>query len=148
MMMFDYRLPVTIILLALPLVALAEQAKKFGDYTIHYSAFSSDNLTPEIAKKYAISRSKKLALLNISILKKNANGSSEPVQAEIKATVTNLSQQLRVLKTREISEHGAIYYIAEVPASNAESLTYNIEVTPKGSNVPYAFSFQEAFYLE
>ena len=134
--------------LAIPLTAQAEQSKDFGIYTIHYVAFTTDNLTPSVAKQYNIPRSKKRALLNISVLKKTADGSSKPSSAIIKGTATNLSQQLRKLDPREISEKGAIYYIAETPVDNAETLKYNLEVTPEGENTTYTLSFQEQFYTE
>lgn len=134
--------------LAIPLTALAEQSKDFGNYTVHYSAFTSDNLTPSVAKQYNIPRSKKRALLNVSVLKKMDDGSSKPSSAIIKGTTTNLTQQLRVLEPREISEKGAIYYIAETPVDNAEVLKYNLEVTPEGENTTYTLSFQEQFYTE
>ena len=135
-------------LLAMPLTAQAEQAKEFGDYTVHYSAFTTDNLTPSVAKAYNIPRSKKRALLNISVLKKTADGSSKPSKASIKGTTTNLSQQLRELSPREISEKGAIYYIAETPVANAETLKYSLEITPEGETTTYKLSFQEQFYTE
>jgi peptide subunit release factor 1 (eRF1) len=126
----------------------AEQSKDFGNYTVHYSAFTSDNLTPSIAKQYNIPRSKKRALLNVSILKKTADGTSRPTRAIVKGTTTNLSQQLRELDPREISEKGAIYYIAETPVDNAETLKYNLEITPEGESTTYTLTFQEQFYTE
>jgi hypothetical protein len=126
----------------------AEQSKDFGNYTVHYSAFTSDNLTPSIAKQYNIPRSKKRALLNVSILKKTADGTSRPTRAIVKGTTTNLSQQLRELDPREISEKGAIYYIAETPVDNAETLKYNLEITPEGESTTYTLTFQEQFYTD
>lgn len=134
--------------LAIPLAVQAEQSKVFGDYTVHYSAFTTDNLTPSVAKAYNIPRSKKRALLNISILKKTDDGSSKPARANIKGTTTNLSQQLRELSLREISEKGAIYYIAETPVDNAETLKYHLLVTPEGEKTTYELSFQEQFYTD
>lgn len=141
-------LSTALFLLAMPLMAQAEQSKKFGDYTVHYSAFTTDNLTPSVARAYNIPRSKNRALLNISVLKKTADGPSKPSRARIKGTTTNLSQQLRELSLREISEKGAIYYIAETPVDNAETLKYNLEITPEGETITYKFSFQEQFYTE
>ncbi len=132
--------------LLISLTTQAEQSKVFGNYTIHYSAFTTDNLTPSVAKQYNIPRSKKRALLNISVLKKTADGSSKPSKAIIKGTATNLSQQLRKLEPREISEKGAIYYIAETPVDNAEVLKYKLEITPEGEKKAYTLSFQEQFY--
>ena len=77
-----------------------------------------------------------------------ADGSSKPSSAIIKGTATNLSQQLRELNPREISEKGAIYYIAETPVDNAETLKYDLEITPEGENTTYTLSFQEQFYTE
>ncbi len=125
----------------------AEQSRDFGKYTVHYSAFTTDNLTTAVAKQYNIPRSKKRALLNISVLKKTSDG-SKPTRATIKGTTTNLSQQLRELEPREISEKGAIYYIAETPVDNAETLKYHLKVKPEGENTTYELSFQEQFYTE
>ena len=144
---------ITISLLAAALLSLlvsptiqAEQSKVFGSYTVHYSAFTTDNLTPSVARLYNIPRSKKRALLNISVLKKTADGSSKPTRAIIKGTATNLSQQLRELEPREISEKGAIYYIAETPVDNAEILKYRLEITPQGEKTTYTLTFQQQFY--
>ena len=52
------------------------------------------------------------------------------------------------LEPREISEKGAIYYIAETPVDNAEVLTYKLEVTPEGEKITYTLSFQEQFFSE
>ena len=30
----------------------AENSKEFGDYVVHYNAFRSDTISPEIAKQY------------------------------------------------------------------------------------------------
>lgn len=146
---------ITISLLAAALLSLlvsptiqAEQSKVFGSYTVHYSAFTTDNLTSSVAKLYNIPRSKKRALLNISVLKKTADGSSKPTRAIIKGTATNLSQQLRELEPREISEKGAIYYIAETPVDNAEILKYRLEITPQGEKTTYTLTFQQQFYTD
>jgi uncharacterized protein DUF4426 len=138
----------SLLLLLVPVAAQAEQSKVFGNYTIHYSAFTTDNLTPSVAKQYNIPRSKKRALLNVSVLKKTDDGSSKPSSAVIRGTTTNLNQQLRELNPREISEKGAIYYIAETPVDHGEILKYNLEVTPEGEKITYTLSFQEQFYTE
>jgi len=135
----------TLFSLTMPLNAQAEQPRNFGDYTIHYTAFTTDNLTPSAARAYNITRSKKRALLNVSILKKTANGSSRPTRASIKGTTTSLSQQLKELSLREISEKGTIYYIAETPVVDAETLKYSLEITPEGETTAYRLSFQEQF---
>lgn len=134
--------------LTLPLQIQAEQSESFGNYIVHYNAFTTDNLTPAIAKQYGIQRSKKRALLNISVLKKSVDDPSVPVRAAIKATATNLNQQLRQLTLREISEQGAIYYITDTLVDNAEILQYNIDIIPEGETQSYKLSFAEQFYTD
>ena len=126
----------------------AEQFMSFGNYTIHYSAFTTDILTPEVAKAYGIQRSKNRALLNVSVLKKVMGTTGQPVRARIKGTATNLNAQLRELSLRELNEHGAIYYIAQTSVDDGETLKYELSVTPEGESEPYTFSFQQQFFTD
>jgi len=73
----------TIILLAAltSLPAIAQQAKEFDDYTIHYNALSSSLITPEVAKAYGIRRSDSRALINISVLKSDGGAARAVVTA-------------------------------------------------------------------
>ena len=138
----------SMLLAVAPPFANAEQAKVFGDYTVHYSAFSTDILTPEVAKSYQIPRSKNRALLNISVLKKLMGTTGQPVKADVRATATNLSAQLRELDVRELMEHGAVYYIAQTTVANEETLRYDISITPEGESAPFTFSFDQQFFTE
>ena len=135
-----------LLLLTDGLTASAEQAKSFGDYAIHYSTFRTDLLTPDVASGYSITRSKTRALLNISVLKKVLDASIKPVRATVVATATNLSAQLKNLEIKEISDQGAIYYIAEIPVSDRETLSFNVSVTPEGETNTYTFTFQQEFF--
>jgi Domain of unknown function (DUF4426) len=126
----------------------AEQSKSFGNYTVHFSAFTTDILTPDVAKNYRISRSKNRVLLNISVLKKVMGTAGSPVKAKVDATATNLSSQLRKLDVRELEEYEAIYYIAETMVNNEETLKYTLSITPEGETEPYTFSFQQQFFTQ
>ncbi len=126
--------------------ANAEQAKVFGDYSIHYSTFTTDMLTAEVARGYNITRSKGRALLNISVLKKVLDTTTKPVRATVVASATNLSAQLKNLEIKEISDQGAIYYIAEIPVADRETLNFNISVTPEGESNAYTLTFQQEFF--
>ena len=139
---------VALLSLIIPFTAQAEQSKEFGNYTVHYSAFTTDNLTPSVARAYNIPRSKKRALLNISVLKKTLDGPSKPSRASVKGTSTSLSHQLRELSPLEISEKGTVYYIAETPMDNAGTLKYDLEITPEGETTTYKLSFHEQFFTD
>ena len=132
----------------LPALATAEQYKIFGDYAIHYSAFTTDQLTPEVAKQYRIPRSKNRVLVNISVLKISAENPAlgAPAKARIAGTVKNLSEQLRELQLREVDEDNAIYYIAETPFNNGETLKFSFQITPAGEAATYQLTFEEQFY--
>ncbi len=127
-------------------VTHAEQSSTFGDYTVHYSAFTTDILTPEVAKAYGIQRSKSRALLNISVLKKIMGTTGQPVRARVEATATNLSSQLRKLTVRELNDSGAIYYIAETAVADAETLKFSITVTPEDGNATTTVTFDQQFF--
>lgn len=125
----------------------AEQMKTFGDYTVHYIAFTTDMLTADVARGYNISRSKNTALMNISVLKKVLDASVKPVRAKVTASATNLSAQLKNLEVREISDQGAIYYIAEIPIGDRETLNFNVTITPEGETSTYTLTFQQEFVI-
>ena len=129
-------------------ISFADQSKDFGDYTIHYSAFTTDVLSQDVARAYNITRSKNRAMLNISVLKKVMETSVQPVKAAIESTATNLSAQLKTIEMRELSDQGAIYYIAELPVAHRETLKFNIAVTPDGEENTYRFSFDQQFFTE
>ncbi|MBM2829467.1 MAG: hypothetical protein HW411_257 [Gammaproteobacteria bacterium] len=137
-----------IMAVTLPLIAEAEQSQSFGDYTIHYSAFTTDTLTPDVAKLYQIPRSKNRAMVNISVLKNESGTIGKPVRAKVEGTAKNLSEQLRELQIREIDEQESVYYIAETAVNDNETLKYTFEITPEGKGNPYTLSFQEQFYTE
>lgn len=142
----------TILIISFAVISLpakAEQSQTFGDYTIHYSAFTTDILSKEVAKSYRISRSKNRALVNISVLKKVMEIHGTPVKANITASATNLSGQLRALKMREIVNEGpykAVYYIGEVKVDHEETLRYEFTVIPEGEEKPLMLTFQQQFF--
>ena len=146
--MIRHKLLITLIMLLLIPAASAEQSKTFGNYTVHYSAFTTDYLTPEVAKLYQIPRSKNRALVNISVLKNGDGLLGKPVKAKIEGAAKNLSEQLRELNIREINSDGAVYYIAETHINDQETLKYDFQITPEGETTPYELSFQEQFYTD
>jgi hypothetical protein len=140
--------PLSLLALALflPFAVQAEQAQKFGDVEIHYNALSTNDLAPEVARNYKVTRSKSRGLLTISVLKKNSMGASFPVPAEVKVNAITVYNQLVSVDMREIKEGGAIYYLGEYGIVPTESLKFNISVKPEGSAQPYSFEYQQSFY--
>lgn len=125
--------------------AYAENSKEFGDYVIHYNAFRSDTLSPEIAKTYNLTRRSNRVILNIAVLKKVLNTTGTPVAANVSGHVNNLTGQMKNLEFREIKEGTAIYYLAESQFTEGEFLKFNLKVAPEGQSQATTLKFDKKF---
>ena len=114
-----------------------------GDHIVHFSAQSTDQLPPEVARTYNIVRSKNRAMLNVSILEE---GSNTPVAADVVVKTVNLTGQLKNVTMRMIQEQEAIYYIGETPVANQETLIFDISVRPDGVEKATDVRFKRQFY--
>ncbi len=127
----------------------AQQAQKFGDYTVHYNALNSSLISPEIAKTYGIRRSDSRALINISVLKNVEHQTAIAVKAEVTTSGRNLTGQTREVKMRAINEgDDAIYYIGELSVRNMETFDFTVMVTPEGQSKAFSVKFRQQFYTE
>ncbi len=119
-----------------------------GDYVVHFSAQSTDQLPPEVARAYNIVRSKNRAMLNVSIIRKS---DSLPVAGTVTVKTVNLTGQLKNITMRKIEEPGetvAIYYIGETAVANRETLVFDITVTPEGEDRSFDVRFKREFYTD
>ena len=125
----------------------ADQSIDTGDAVIHYNAVTTDFFNPQIAKLYDIKRSKNRALLTVTVLKKHMGIASQPLKAEIEATAVNLNNQITNLDLREITDGGAIYYIAEFPVSHKETFDITMKVVPEGGK-SHTLTFRQTFFTD
>jgi len=116
-----------------------------GDHVVHFSAQSTDQLPPEVARAYSIVRSKNRAMLNVSVLE---DGTDRPVTAEVTVKTVNLTGQLKNVTMRKIEEGDAIYYIGETPVANQETLIFDITVRPEGVEEATNLRFKRQFYTD
>ncbi len=116
-----------------------------GDHVVHFSAQSTDQLPPEVARAYNIVRSKNRAMLNVSVLEE---ATSKPVAAAVTVKTVNLTGQLKNVTMREINEQDAIYYIGEVPVANRETLIFDISVMADGSDESSDVRFKRQFFTD
>ncbi|EUB86719.1 DUF4426 domain-containing protein [Pseudomonas putida] len=100
-----------------------ERKEVFGDVTVHYNTFNSTFLTPEIAKAAELIRSKNQGVINVSVIK-----DGKPLIANVTGTVKDLTSQSVPLNFRQVTEQGAIYYIAQYPVEQQETRTFEIKV--------------------
>jgi len=137
------------LLLALTsLSAAAEQMTSDGTYEIHYNAFNSTFLQPDVARNYGLTRSKTLALINVSVLKKMPDGSKKPVEAQVTGTVANLIQQSEKLSFSPIKETNALYYIGSYRFADDQPMRINIQVKPDADKPAYEIRFEQKLRTE
>ena len=123
----------------------AASSVDIGDHIVHFSALSTDQLPPEVARAYNIVRSKNRAMLNVSVLREE-DGTA--VVAQVSVKTVNLTGQLKNVTMRQIEEGDAIYYIGEVAIANRETLVFDISVTPEGSKIVSDVRFKRQFYTD
>ena len=116
-----------------------ERKETFGDVTVHYNTFNSTYLTPEIAKSAELIRSKNQGVINISVLKEG-----KPLMAQVSGSVKDLTSQTVPLKFKQITEQGAIYYIAQYPVDQQEVRTFDIKV--QTGDKTNTISFQQELF--
>lgn len=119
-----------------------------GDFVVHFSAQSTDQLPPEVARAYNIVRSKNRAMLNVSIIRES---DGLPVAGQVTVKTVNLTGQLKNVTMRKIEEPGdvvAIYFIGETPVANRETLVFDISVQPDGEDAPSDVRFKRQFYTD
>jgi hypothetical protein len=136
----------TLLLLA-PARGRAEQVQAFGDYVVHYSALSTDQLSPDVAKAYAIARSSRRGLLNIAV-QKNATPLPIATTATVKATASNLAGQRTEVAMREVKDGDAIYYLGEFPVSGTDTMNFTVDVAPAGAPKAYTLKFNKNYVTD
>jgi len=104
-------------------VIKGERQETFGDVTVHYNTFNSTYLTPDIAKSAELIRSKTQGVINISVIK-----DGKPQMAQVSGLVKDLTSQSVPLTFKQITEQGAVYYIAQYPVPQQETRTFEIKV--------------------
>lgn len=130
--------------LAIPAMAAdpakAERKEVFGDVTVHYSTFASTFLQPDIAKATELVRSKNQGVLNVAVLKEG-----KPKTAAVSGMVKDLTGRSQSLKFKQVTEQGAVYYLAQYKVDQQETVTFTVNVQTEGGT-PNTFSFQQEVF--
>lgn len=134
------RIALLFIALCLSLPVLAERKQSFGDLDVHYSAFNSSFLQPDIAAATGLIRSKSQGVVNVALLK-----SGKASSGQVDGTVRNLLGNSYPLKFKQVTEGEAIYYLAQFPFDGREVLRFTINVTAT-DGVPHSFDFNQEFF--
>ena len=134
------RIALLLIALCLSLPALAERKQSFGDLDVHYSAFNSGFLQPEVAAAAGLSRGKKQGVVNIAVLQ-----AGQPATAMVSGEMRNLLGQIHDLRFKQVDEGGAIYYLAQFPIEQQETLRFTINVK-SGDGIARSFDFNQELF--
>ena len=134
---------------AMPAQALDETFKDFGNYEVHFNALRTDELSADIARVYGIQRSSNRVMLNVTVLRKEAeHAPRKPVEATVAVDAYNLNGQLKAIEMRRVSEGEAIYSIGEVSIAGTEILVFDITVTPQGEPAPFNVKLKREFVAD
>ena len=122
----------------------AEQKQTFGNWDVHYIAFPSAFLQPDVAKQYKIQRSKKSAVINISVLDNQQTMQAQSVN--MYGTARNLLGQVNKLKFVKVTEQDSIYYLAQLAYEHEETFNFNIKL--QHGNRTETLKFSQKFYVD
>jgi hypothetical protein len=123
--------------------ANAEQKQVLGSWDVHYIALNSTFLSPDVAKKYGIVRSKFNALINISVLDREEKSAQSVI---LTGEAKNLMGVVKKLKFKQVKEGKAIYYLAVLSFSDLEQ--YRISINISDGLEQKTLKFQHKFYAD
>jgi hypothetical protein len=153
-MRMAHKVGVTLVAIALMLLLLliprhghGQSTQDFGAYVVHYSAISTQQLQPEMAAQYGITRAENRGLLNVALQAKE--GDAAMVRAEVSATVADLVGHSIPLHFRETNENDAFDYLADFPLSGSGTYVFTVKVTPAGQpSQPYVVRFNQDYVVD
>ncbi|TBV02848.1 DUF4426 domain-containing protein [Phytopseudomonas dryadis] len=109
--------------LCLSLPTLAERKQRLGELEVHYSAFNSSYLQPEIATASGLVRSKSQGVINVTVL-----AAGKPSTARVAGEVKNLLGHGQPLHFVEQRQGEFVSYLAQFPVTSREVLLFNLQV--------------------
>ena len=117
--------------------------QRLGDWEVHYSAFASTFLRPEIASQYNLTRSNSRGVINISVL--DATSESRAAQrVNVDGFALNdLGQRLELTFRRHIDGE-AIYYVAQIAHGREDTFRFFIDI--RSGNDEQRLEFTHTFY--
>jgi len=139
-----------IVLLLLPRHGQGADAptqQQFGDYVVHYNAFTTDQLPAASAKAYGLQRSDSRGLLNVAV-EAQRDGASRMISAQVQAQVSDLTGHTQPIALRETSENGDVDYIGDFPLSGSGAYVFTLKVTPPGRTQPFVLRFNRDYVID
>ena len=126
----------------------AAQFVEYDDYKIHYNAFNSSFIKPDIAQANGLVRGKRRALVNVSVLEKQDDGSKKAVNALVSGEATNLISQKQQMTFVRIDEGRAVYYIGSFGFTDDQVMRIGLTVQPDPNQPAYEIKFEQKFFTD
>ncbi|MGJ7475954.1 DUF4426 domain-containing protein [Pseudomonas fulva] len=136
------RLALLLISLCLAMPALAADTARaarkevFGDITVHYGAFTSSMLTPQVAAATGLVRSRHQGVLSLTVLR-----AGKPITAVVSGAVKDLTGRKQPLAFKRVTDHGTASYVAQFKIEHPETVVFELGVQAGG--VSHSFSFNQ-----
>jgi hypothetical protein len=109
-----------------------------GDHEMRYGIVPASELPAEFATSYGINRSKDRVVVNVSVLRRQADALPRPIDAEVEGHWQTLVGESQSLVFRPVHEGGAISYLAELPVVNRGPITFELRARPPQAAVMIA----------
>lgn len=120
--------------------------QQVGVYTLQSSTTNSENLSEESAKAHGIDRDPRRAVLNVVVLKNDAELDTT-VPAKVQAYATNLAGQLKKIDMRRVAVAGRISYLGSYRFAHGEVLDFTIKAKLEGSRETLSLTFRERLWV-
>lgn len=134
------RLFILLLFLSLAQTCLGDMVEWQG-YEIHYTSLSSMLIPPAVAKAHNIVRSKRRIVTNITIRKDN-----NAVKAIVTGNTRNLFGQIFTMHFDQVEEPSAIYYLSNQIIDERDTLYFEINISPSGSDPSYILEFRRQYF--
>ena len=131
-----------LLLLLIPRHGQGQSTQDLGEYVVHYSAITTQQLPADAANQYGITRAADRGLLNVAVQAKNADASM------VRANVSALTGHAQPVHFHETSEHGAFDYLGDFPLNGSGSYLFTLNVTPPGTAHAYIVKFNRDYIVD
>lgn len=142
-----YAIGLMLMLLSSWVSANGESMQQFGDYQVHYSIFNTSFISPEIAQHYNIVRSKSSAMINIAVLKKQADGSYKNVTAHVSGEHNDLVRK-EALNFTLVREQHAIYYLTTFTIHHNIDVYFTFTIQPDPNQPAFKLQLTKRLYRD
>ncbi len=126
-----------------PGVAFSEQSERHGDFEIHYNAIPTTWLSPEVAERYGIPRSRVQGMLLVSVMEHDT-----PVTASVRGQTRDSDDPARDMDFRRLAIGERTSQVALFPIRDGATMQFELVVRPRMQDESYSIRFRETFHVE